>query len=225
MYIPDAFRVEDAETMFAFIDAHPFATLVSVLEGKPFASHLPLLLDRESGVLLGHVARPNPHASAFDGSSAALAIFHGPHAYVSPTWYVAPGVPTWNYAAVHVAGCPRRVEEGERLAEVVARLTARFEGEDSPIVAALRGTGAPPPGLDPHKLLKGIVGFEMKIERIEGKFKLGQNRSAADREKMLGHLSHGNAEARTLADFIRENEQPPPPPFSANANPSLKNSG
>lgn len=206
MYIPDAFRVEDAETTSAFIDAYPFATLVSVVEGAPFASHLPLLLDREAGTLLGHVARPNPHASVFDGATEALAIFHGPHAYISPAWYVAPGVPTWNYAAVQVRGHPRRVEEGERLAEVVARLTARFEGEDSAVVAALRGTGAPPAGLDPRKLLKGIVGFEMKIERIEGKFKLGQNRSAADRAKMLEHLSQGDAEARGLADFIREQE-------------------
>ena len=120
MYIPKSFQVTDPEVLAAFIRAHSFATLVSAVDGTPFATHLPLLLDQ--GTLLGHVARANPHWQAFDGQREALAIFHGPHAYISPTWYATgPAVPTWNYAAVHVYGAPRLIE-GEALAALVDRL-------------------------------------------------------------------------------------------------------
>jgi len=186
MYIPKAFAVSDRSSLEAFIAEHSFATLVSIVGNAPFATHLPLILDPSQsphGALLGHVARANPHWRAFDGAREALAIFHGPHAYVSPTWYATtPAVPTWNYAAVHVYGAPRIVEDDAGLSSLVDRLVAAYE------------SGRPNlwPGTLPAelktKLLKSIVGFVMGIDRIEGKFKLGQNRPMADQLGVVQHL-------------------------------------
>jgi len=186
MYIPKVFEMSDRSSLEAFIAEHSFATLVSTVESAPFATHLPLILDPSRpphGALLGHVARANPHWRAFDGAQEALAIFHGPHAYVSPTWYATtPAVPTWNYAAVHVYGTPRIVEGDAELSGLVDRLVAVYES-DRP---------NPWPGTLPAelkaKLLIGIVGFVMEINRIEGKCKLGQNRSMADQLGVVRHL-------------------------------------
>lgn len=176
MYVPKHFEVDDEATLRAFIEANSFATLVSNLEGALFATHLPLLVESDAEgrlTLLGHVAAANQHQRAFDGQSEALAIFHGPHAYVSPRWYEAPAaVPTWNYAVVHAYGRLHRIDDPGGLAELVDRLTDVHDGDfaASDAVADLKA-----------RLLKGIVGFRMPVERLEGKFKLSQNRSAADR--------------------------------------------
>ena len=113
MYIPKAFQVSDSRVLAEFIASNSFATLISSVQGSLFATHLPLILDQSrssQGVLLGHVARANRHWQAFDGQQEALAIFHGPHAYISPSWYASssPAVPTWNYAVAHVYGVPPR---------------------------------------------------------------------------------------------------------------------
>jgi transcriptional regulator len=129
MYIPKAFHVSDRSVLDAFITHNSFATLVSTVDGTLYATHLPLIFDRtpsSPGVLLGHVARANPHWRAFDGHQEALAIFHGPHAYISPSWYAtSPAVPTWNYAVVHAYGVPHVVEDDAWLAHLVDRLVAR----------------------------------------------------------------------------------------------------
>jgi len=196
LFIPSSFRIDDRDTLFAFIGRYGFATLVTPLDGSPFASHLPLLLDRETDLLLGHVSRANPHWAAFAAGAESLAVFAGPHAYVSPTWYAtAPAVPTWNYAAVHVYGVPRLLSP-ERTREVVDLTVQKYEGSRpapwaDEMPEDLRG-----------KLLAGIVGFELPISRIEGKFKLGQNRSAADQAGMLAGLRGDGAEANLLAEFI-----------------------
>lgn len=195
MYVPKSFAVTDPAALAAFIRAHSFATLISTVDGTPFATHLPLLLEGDR--LLGHLARANPHWRAFDGQQQALAVFHGPHAYISPTWYAAtPAVPTWNYAAVHVYGVPRLVVEEDRLAQLVDRLVATYEaGQPQP------WSGELPPEYR-EKLLAAIVGFELEIGRIEGKFKLGQNRSRADQLGVLGRLKTSpDPVARALADL------------------------
>lgn len=195
MYIPPHFRVDDRDALFDFIEGHGFATLVSTdATGVPFATHLPLLLDRAAGVLLGHVAKGNPHWELFAGRES-LAIFHGPHAYVSPTWYAThPSVPTWNYAVVHVYGTPRLLTP-ERTGEVVDRLTRKYEGSrPNPWTGEL-------PADYRRGMLAGIVGFEMPVSRIEGKFKLGQNRSAADRAGTVAGLGVDGPEAEALAEF------------------------
>ena len=197
MYIPKAFRVSDNSTLDAFITHHSFATLVSTVDGSLFATHLPLILDRppsSPGVLLGHVARANPHWRAFDGKQEALAVFHGPHAYISPSWYTtSPAVPTWNYSAVHVYGVPHVVADDLRLADIVDRLVAFYEA----------GMPAPWSGVLPAdfkaNLLKAIVGFTMEITRVEGKFKLGQNRSLGDQ---LGVVRHLEASADPVAQAL-----------------------
>jgi transcriptional regulator len=196
MFIPPAFRVGDRETLYQFIERYGFATLVSTRDGVPFASHVPLLLDRAGPTLLGHLARANPHWEAFADGAESLAIFHGPHAYVSPSWYAtAPAVPTWNYAVVHAYGTPRLLTP-DRTREVVDSAVRKYE-ESRP---------APWPNALPDefraRLLAAIVGFEMPISRMEGKFKLGQNRPAADQAGMLDGLRGDGPDAQRLAEFI-----------------------
>ena len=179
MYIPSAFRVDDHATLLDFIEQFGFATLVTVREGVPFATHVPLLLDRAAGVLAGHLAHANPQWQDFASGNETLAIFSGPHAYVSPSWYAStPAVPTWNYAAVHVYGVPRLLT-AERTRDVIDRTVEKYES----------GRAAPWPNDLPAdfraRMLAAVVGFELPLTRLEGKFKLGQNRSAADRAGML----------------------------------------
>ena len=128
MYVPASFAVSDEKTLESFIERYDFATLITGSATGLVASHIPLMLRRSVGnaFLIGHVARANSQWEHFDGNTEALAIFHGPHAYVSPTWYTtSPAVPTWNYAAVHVYGKPRAREEGDFTAAALRDLVAR----------------------------------------------------------------------------------------------------
>jgi transcriptional regulator len=194
MYIPDAFAVTDRDVVLDFIERYSFATLVSVIDGEPFATHLPLLLDRADGRLLGHVARANPHARAFDGKTPALAIFTGPHAYVSPALYInTPAVPTWNYTAVHVVGSPTVIDDELRIDGLLAALIQKYETPRE------RPWSGEMPDDYRRKMVRGIIAFEMPMARLEGKFKLSQNRPAADRENVIRHL-----EDREVAALMRE---------------------
>jgi transcriptional regulator len=193
MYVPNHFAETDLATLFALVRAHSFATLVSVLDGEPFATHVPLLLDAERGplgTLVGHVARANPHARGFDGATPAVAIFLGPHAYVSPRWYAAqPNVPTWNYVAVHATGRPRALEVGQQTRDLLARTAALFEaGAAEPWTPQSAGGHV-------EKLERGIVAFEMPIERLLGKRKLSQNKSPAERAGVVAALRAQGGEA------------------------------
>jgi transcriptional regulator len=178
MYIPSHFREQDERVLAEFIDAYSFGTLVTIERGAPFASHLPFLHDREAGTLHAHVARGNPQWQHLAANPDVLVMFQGPHGYVSPTWYAGPGVPTWNYTAVHVYGRARVLDDAAATGRHVERLAARFE----------RGSAAPwVPSYDP-KMLKGIVGLEIRITEVQGKFKLNQNRSAEDRARVAARL-------------------------------------
>ena len=198
MYVPSHFATRDDALVDELIDAYPFATLVSQLDGEPFATHLPLLRERqgERTVLLGHVARANPHWRSLSGASA-MAIFHGPHAYVSPRCYVSPNlVPTWNYAAIHCYGRVRLVDDAKQARAILARLVERHEGARPD-----RWTMA----LDPEfeaKLVSAIVAFELDVERIEAKLKLSQNRAPADRAALLAAFD-ADAGAAELAALTR----------------------
>ena len=187
MYVPASFRVDDPNEIAAFLRTYPFATLVTTNGDGPFASHVPLLhlpADEGTGLLRGHLARANPQWKHLGCGQPVLAIFHGPHAYVSPTWYAtSPAVPTWNYAVVHVTGTTRTIEEPAELLPLIGELVTRFEApQPAP------WSGELPPDLQ-HSLLAAIVGFEIRITRIEAKFKLGQNRSAADQAALHATLS------------------------------------
>jgi transcriptional regulator len=203
MYIPEAFRVTDGSELEEFMTLNSFATLISAVDGALFATHLPLIFERAPSsqrALLGHIARANPHWRAFDGQQEALAIFHGPHAYISPDCYTtSPAVPTWNYAVAHVYGVPRIIHDEGWLAALVDRLVAIYEA----------GRPQPWPGTLPAdfkaNLLNAIVGFTMDITRIEGKFKLGQNRSPNDQLGVVGYLeAQEDPVARALGAFTKK---------------------
>jgi transcriptional regulator len=190
VYIPDAFREADQTTLHQAIRDHGFATLVSHSAGELFASHLPLLLDAvrgDRGTLRGHMARANPQWRDFNDGAEVLAIFHGPHTYISPSWYEThPAVPTWNYVAVHAYGIPRVIEDR---AELLGLLKASVQLYESGFEK--------PWQLDvPQKFLETmmdmIVGFEIPISRLEGKFKLNQNRPAADRRSVIRELNRSS---------------------------------
>ena len=179
MYIPKHFEQTDEPTLWEFIDEHAFGTLLTSVDGRPVASHLPFLCNRAERVLHCHVARANPQWLGIAASSRALALFAGPHGYISPTWYADPGVPTWNYAVVHVLGSARVVEDLEHTRRHVEALAAKYE----------RGRAAPwVPDYDTRRLA-GIVSIEIRVDELEGKFKLSQNRSAADRARVVAQLT------------------------------------
>lgn len=194
MYIPSSFAVDDPATIHAFVDSYPFATLISTGD-EPEVTHLPLLLAAGEGELLGHLAKANPHAQRLDGEHV-LAVFHGPHAYISPSWYEADvAVPTWNYAVVHVRGTAELMSEAE-MRTVLDRTVEKFESaQPSPWSNEL------PEDLE-QTLLQSILGFRIRISKIEGKFKLGQNRSKADQTGMLERLQNGSPGDRELAEFM-----------------------
>ena len=178
MYIPGHFAQKDEATLYDFIDEHAFGTLVTLDGAEPFASHVPFLLERAARRLHCHVARANPQWQQLAAAPAVLAVFAGPHGYVSPTWYEDPGVPTWNYAVVHVRGRAHCVEDARATRAHVEALAAKFE------------RGSPSPWMPDYDVrrLTGIVAIEIAIEALEGKFKLSQNRSAADRARVIAQL-------------------------------------
>lgn len=200
MYVPRHFAMDSREDALAFVRANSFAVLVSTEEsGLPFATHVPLLVDPSGQKLIGHLARANPHWQLFDGTRAALAVFAGPHAYVSPRWYAsAPQVPTWNYVAVHVTGKPRIVEDGAVVRDMLDKLGQANEG-DYP--NAWSFTALPEKYVE--GMIRGIVAFEIPIESVEGKAKLSQNKNDADVAGAVAGLSTtGSPEARAVADLM-----------------------
>ena len=187
MYNPPHFAVDDIGPMLALINLSSFATLLTTEGDDVQVSHAPLILGDDEGepYLIGHLAKANPQWKLFTGAQKATAIFHGPHAYISPSWYeTQKSVPTWNYAAVHVTGSPRYIDNPEKTRFVVEKLSEYFEaGFDQPWTL----DKAPADFIE--RQLKGIVAFEMPIEHIEGKFKLSQNRSDEDRAGVIKGLN------------------------------------
>lgn len=201
MYVPDHFAIDDRDTLAEFIAMHAFATLVSAPDGVPFATHLPLKLrKRDNGdwLLAGHVARANPQWRHLDGSGEVLAIFHGPHCYVSPTWYTSKNmVPTWNYAVAHVYGKARAIDDAAWLHTLVTELADTYESGRAP-----RWRNELPSDFE-AKLLAAIVGIELEVTRVEGKFKLSQNRSRDDRQGVVTALrASADADDRAIAALM-----------------------
>ncbi len=200
MYIPKSNLIEDPAVIAEFIDFNGFATVVTSNEGVPFASHLPVLHDAQTHQLRSHMARANEQWQHFEKDREILCIFHGPHAYISPSWYVSKvAVPTWNYATVHVYGIPEITDDPLVLRKIVDDTTEKYERKfPEPWLLDL-----------PEETLKGlmgaIVGFSLKITRIEAKFKLGQNRSVEDQASMLQALAvQEDADSQKLAAFIQQ---------------------
>ena len=191
MYVPTQFRNDDVGELKRLMRAHDFATLVSTgPDGVPFATHLPLLLEEDPAegdvlFLRSHLARANPQWKHFANGGEVLAIFHGPHALVHSNWYdSSPNVPTWNYAVVHAYGLATVVEDAAATRGIAYRLAARHTPDMRPI----------PPEFE-QRLLLAVVTFEIRVSRLEGKYKLNQNKSAQDRANVIEKLAASKSES------------------------------
>jgi transcriptional regulator len=199
MYVPRHFSIDDQQAMIEFMRRNSFALLTTCAEDGPFVSHLPLLhVDGGAhGRLVGHMARANPQWRHFASGKPALVVFWGPHAYISPSWYDTQNqVPTWNYQTVHAYGSARIVEAQDEVLATLRTLADTFEsGFDAP----WRMDGLPD-GLAAG-MTRGIVAFEISIERLEGKAKLSQNKSVKDRQNAAEKLEAlgGEDNLRTAA--------------------------
>jgi len=203
MFRPPLFNIDDAKVLKDFMRAQSFALLMTTVDGVPFASHIPLLLEDvgEHGRLTGHLSKGNGQWQAFDGSTEALVVFWGPHAYISPSWYEAElNVPTWNYATVHAYGKPTVTDDPDAIRQGQEDMVDYYES-----AATDNWSMDQLPEDYVAKKLKGIVSFEMQIDRLEGKFKLSQNRTPADREGAINGLkATGDAEAAEVARLMAE---------------------
>jgi transcriptional regulator len=204
IYIPSSFAENDAQRLQDFMRAHSFATLVTQHDGAPFASHLPLMLESgvgQHGALLGHMARANPQWQDLASGAEMLVVFQGEHAYVSPAWYEAHpmSVPTWNFTAVHAYGTARILSETE-LEDALRQLTDEHE-KSLPQPWKLDLTQ-----MMRERLLGAIVGFEITLNRVEGKFKLSQNRSEQDQRNVIEKLAQSEY-GKDVAQAMRKNLQ------------------
>jgi len=201
LYIPEFNRVEDNAVTLGFLQANPFAIVVSATEAGPFATHLPILAREVDGRLhlRGHVAKANPHWKSLTQEQELLAIFNGPHAYISPSLYeIRESVPTWNYAAVHVYGRGTVFTDEARLSELLLEMIERF---DSSYLEQWSSLGEQ----YRSRMLQHIVGFEVAATRVETKFKLSQNRTKAERENVIRSLaSRPDSTVAAVAVLMRE---------------------
>ena len=209
LYVPSHFAGGDRAAIARLVHDHPFATLVTPADPEPLVTHLPLVhvADCEPhGTLVGHFARANPHARVA-ANVESIAIFHGPHAYVSPSWYAEPevSVPTWNYAVVHAHG---RIELAERDSETRAILDLLIQRFESSRPAPWR------PEFERQRLaamVNAIVGFRLTVKRLDAKFKLSQNRSRDDRARVAAALAaEGYADATATAAWMQASLQADP---------------
>lgn len=208
MYVPPHFREERVEVLHDLIRAHSLATLVTLGADGLTASHIPMLIDPEPapyGTLKGHFARANPHWQDISSEVEALAVFSGPQAYVTPSWYPTKQetgrvVPTWNYAVVHAYGRIETYTDPDRLLALITSLTDHYERE---LAAPWAVSDAPDDFV--QRQLRAIVGIEIPIARLEGKWKVSQNRNAADRAGVAKGLSaSADAEDRSVAALVSD---------------------
>src|SRR5262249_13034387 len=211
MYLPELFRVEDVPQMHALMRARPFATLVSAGSAGLFASHLPTALKDEGpfGLIECHLARANPHWRELAEGGEALMIFQGAEGYITPNWYPSKAedgkvVPTWNFAVVHAYGRPEVVNDTDWLRRHVTELTAQQE-KDGPRPWAVSDA----PESFVGAMLRGIVGFRFLITRLEGKWKMSQNRTQQDREGVVKGLARRDrGDDREIAELVARHITP-----------------
>jgi len=201
LYTPAHFAAVDRAAIARLMHDHPFATLITPAVPEPVVSHVPLLFvpgAEPHGMLIGHVARANPHWQQA-AHAESIAVFHGPHAYVSPTWYEHPArmVPTWNYAAVHAHGMLELIDAPEDKRHVLDALAHRFEhGRPAPWHFDM-------PPRERDAMVGAIVAFRMRIRRLDAKFKLSQNRSDEDRARVVeGLQAEGHPDAAATAEWM-----------------------
>ena len=204
MYLPSHFEITDPAVLHGLVRQHPLATWATVVDGQPVVNHIPFMLDEtagEHGTLVGHVARANP---VWREAGPGVLVFQGAGAYVSPSWYPSKrehgkAVPTWNYAVVHAHGTAQAVEDRDGVLAIVRALTNLHEASQAQPWSV---SDAPADYID--QMLRAIVGIRIPVQRWAGKFKLSQNRSAADHLGVVLGLQHHNAAdplARLMQDF------------------------
>ena len=188
MYVPEHFKISDRHEILSFLEANAFGQLISVADNRPTASHLPFLVADDLKFLQCHLARQNPQWRQLEDQQV-LVTFQGAHDYVSPSWYKTAGVPTWNYQALHIYGRCRVFEDPEGVAAVVEALSKRYESSfETPWEPQYRDA-----------MLKAIVGVEIEIEEIQCKYKLSQNRPAADHQGVIDNLDKQGSAALVKA--------------------------
>jgi transcriptional regulator len=201
MYIPKYYKVDDPEVVRDFIHENGFATLISQVGGRPWATHVPLVLDTEPGrkdVLAGHISKANKQWKEFSSHEEVLAVFLGPNAYISSSWYDHENVPTWNYLAVHVYG-HIRIIEGEALKRQLGRLVNKYEaGLENPVSVERMSANFL------EKEIAGIIGFEIEITEIQAASKLSQNRDEKNYVNILHGLEKkGDPASLKMAEMMR----------------------
>jgi len=199
VYIPPVQRVEDRKFLHDLMDEFSFVDLVTA-NPTIRITHIPVLLDRAAGpygTIIGHISRNNPQQQTFDGKSQAVIVFHGPESYISPTWYAkTEAVPTWNFAVVHASGKLKPITDKIALHDLLAKLIHKFEGRYPQSTYDFSKL----PDNYIYPMIEHIIGFEMQIDELEGKCKVGQERSDADKEGILKHLPTAWREP-TIAEF------------------------
>lgn len=200
MYIPKHFEMQDQKDIYDFIEKHSFGIIVSTSQNMPTATHLPLLLDKKHGRLTGHFAKPNKQWHELEGQEV-LIIFPGPHTYISSSWYETnQSVPTWNYVAVHVYGTVKIIQDPQELLASLKKLTEKYEGSDSSYHIDQTNEAYV------HGLMKGIVGFQIEITKLEGKAKLSQNHSRERQERVIQELEKlKHSDAHEIAKLMKQN--------------------
>jgi transcriptional regulator len=205
VYLPPAFTESRPEVLIEHIERYDFGLLVSHSDDGIVASHVPFVVDRDGDNLHlhAHLARPNPQVRQLARGGEVLAIFHGPHAYISPNWYGSgPSVPTWNYVDVHAYGIVRLVEDGDWLRRLLRLLSERHEARS---LVPWRMDELPESYVE--GMLRGIIGLDVAVSRLEGKYKLSQNRPASDRPRVIAALEdRGDADSQAVARLMRERE-------------------
>ncbi|CAB1058203.1 hypothetical protein D1BOALGB6SA_2959 [Olavius sp. associated proteobacterium Delta 1] len=198
MYPPEYYLEDDKEKILRVIETYSFATVISRTEDDVIVTHLPLILDRQRGqfgFLVGHMDRNNPHARYLN-STKVFVIFHGPNAYISPNVYESSQLPTWNSISVHIKGVARITESRETVRDSMIKMVSFLEKGDDPFVL----------DKDNHKMqnfLGYVVGFEIEIVEMIGRFKLSQNKNARDKQLAKEHLiSHSKKGHEELIDFV-----------------------
>ncbi|MEO0570631.1 MAG: FMN-binding negative transcriptional regulator [Bacteroidota bacterium] len=202
MYIPSSYKNENLEEVKSFVKEYSFGILVNQVEGKPWATHIPMELEKDSNgkdVLVGHIAKANPQWKSFSKDAEVLCIFNGPHAYISSSWYKAEEVPTWDYIAVHIYGTLRVLNHDETM-QSLQRLVDRYEASSRNPVSLHH--------LSPKTLrqVKGIVAFSITIGKIQAAYKLSQNRPE-DHQSIIQHLSKKSVTEGEIATQIRKHSK------------------
>jgi len=202
MYIPKFFKVHDIEKVKDFIQKNSFGILINQVDGKPWATHIPLVLETKNAnesILFGHIAKANKQWQAFQEGHEVLVIFQGPHAYISSSWYDHENVPTWNYAAVHVYG-KIRIVDNNTLYEHLSKLVDKYEtGNENPVqVSAMSANML-------EKQMSAIVGFEIQITEIQAAEKLSQNRDEKNYSNIIAELEkNGDRDSMEIAEAMKK---------------------